>query len=282
MRWSALLALTLLGCTESTEVPDDTDDEVVPTDDSGPEPEPPPPSNRIDAALFTMLGVAVFDDDDELFLGAAEGESRPAEPMGILFRVFDSSGDRFCEVLLSPASGSAERAKWTEEASPVVGFELVPGEVEVTDACANAQLPPEFDGDIGGAIAKWNWGFGIGELDPDFARELSREYTPSAWDALEPLLAAGTLYSNILPLTDLEADLYEQGLVRGYEIDEKGAVIVGGTGELVDIPVDDMIISNDEVITGYYVFESRLRLQGPLLLRDVPDPYASTGDTAMP
>ena len=278
MRWSAVGALTLIGCSSGSRLPEETND-VIPIDDTFPDAPSPPPSNRIDAAWFTMQGIAAYDSDEEEFVGTVEGNGLPAQPVGILFTIWDSSGARACQVLLSPAAGTAPPAEWTEGTSAVVGFELLPGETEVIDGCVDAQLPLEFNGDAGSAIAKWTWGLGIGEIDEDLASELEAGMSASEWDALKPLLAGATLYSDFLLVT-LQSAIFERATARGYALDKEGAIFVGGTGELTNVPVEDLIVSDDELGRAYYEIDSRIdpSIGGLALVQEVPGPNG-TGDT---
>ncbi len=280
MRFSGWWLVVVVGCTGSTVVPDaDDDDDVAPNDDSF---VLPPPSNRLDIDRFALVGAAVWDPEEEVFLGIAEGEENPAQPPGILFTVFDSQSGAGCLVFLTSTEDTIEpsQSPWIEESQSILGFELLPGQTSVVDGCAGADIPDEFNGDVGGLIAKWRWGFGMAELDQEVREFLSNGLNPSEWDALEPLLGGAVLYSDVLAFTNLESEIFVQGLGRGYGVDENGAIAVNGLGERIDLTFEDFVEGADELARGYYEFDPAITVATSVLFREVPDDETGfTGDT---
>ncbi|MEO0605069.1 MAG: hypothetical protein AAF211_26810, partial [Myxococcota bacterium] len=210
----------------------------------------------------------------------AEGNGFAAQPPGILFTVIDSSEQRACQVFLTSTEPTLPPAQWATDAGAILGFELIPGQTEVLDGCAGLTLPTEFDGDVGAAIAKWTWGFALRELDDELRIFLADNLPASEWDALEPVLAGSSLFSDLLTLTELEDTVFDLGTARAFEVDPKtGAVLVNGTGDLMNVTVETMIVSSDELAPAYYDFDPGISISGNALLFEVPDLSGGTGDT---
>ncbi|MEN0063105.1 MAG: hypothetical protein AAGA48_13200 [Myxococcota bacterium] len=283
MRISGWLWLALVGC--SGEAPPEEEEDPIVGNDTGPDFNPPPPPSRIDAAVLLFEGFGAWDPEEEMWVSTAEGNGLAAQSPGVLLTILDSSFERGCQVFVTTDEPMLPPADWVEDRGTILGFEINPDNAVVIDGCADFELPGEFGGDVGSMAARWTWGLGVAPLNDETRDLLEDSLAASEWDALRDLVVGATLYSNLFTLLDDDEDFFDLATTRGFEMDEKFVVDVGGTGDLQNVDAEDILLKDGEVGRAFYTFESYQGITpATLLTAEVPMPgeTGATGDTAVP
>jgi hypothetical protein len=257
-----LFAAVLVGCSGGDKG-DDGGSTIVPIDDTTDPDDTGVTTDTatgggvfIDATYFAVVGRFGFDPDVQMQVEYAEpGEG--FSPLQVAVVLIDSSiatsgvldASNSCEVQMD-VPGPVAVAPWAASIGAYAAFD-VPSDADVRDRCKDYGLPSAFEGDARAQVKKWSWGVGVREL-PDIVRDtLAQQLPPSEWATLENYIVGG------IAATDAFVGPYggtasDQGYTIGNEVDGNFEIVVGGTGDTVPIPAEDVLLETGGLARGYY------------------------------
>lgn len=267
VRSGALLALGLLvGCTGGTPIGTDN---TIPT---GPLPKPTTEEPTADTGtepldlgpfspdLFELNAFFAFDEKAVRFSNYAIPDQGLA-PIAFGVTFYDIARNLGCRVLFQ-IDGAPTESKWVDKQGAWVGLD-VPDDATIVNGCEGYEFPDLFEDQEEGVlfhVRKWDWAFGLGQLDPDVSDGLMNSVSPAQWAAIQPFLIGGFFYSNTFADADFAVDGYTDiGTAIGYEVDGNFQIDTDGTGNAIPIPRERVNLP-DGVATGYY--EADLLLNG--------------------
>lgn len=143
-------------------------------------------------------------------------------------------------------------------------------DMDVSDDCGALTFPPGWEAGPAAVLAQWEFGFGLGALDPEVEASLP-DLFGEGWEALVPYVAGGGYYWNgLVTIEDLPLDDWLDGwidtsVVYGYELDETMKVrLVGGIP--VNLLADALFPSGKPAVARYDLQSTTLLTPARLLL----------------
>lgn len=231
---------------------------TIPEDTSAPI-DTSPAELAVDAAYFLVTARFAFDATTQQHVEFAD-PGTGLQPLQLAVTLMDTSiaytgvldATNSCEVVLE-FPGPKPIASWVAANGAWIGLD-VPGDATVRDGCRDYILPSSFAGDPAAAVSQWSWGIGVGPLDEDVEEQLRYALPASEWAALEPYIVGGALVSPLFASTSGGDGLTTAGFSLAYEVDGNFEIEVGGTGNAIPIPKEDVqgTTTGGTVATGYY------------------------------
>lgn len=265
MRFAGWMALAVIGCSGGDSDEDPIEPPVEPPDDTSAPIDTAPEGSNIDAGYFLITARFAWDPETGLHQPFAEvGEG--LTPIQVTVTLIDTSfagaltDENSCTVTLEVAE-PLPTASWVVANEAWTGFD-VPATRTVRDTCQFYGLPNEFGGDPALHVGKWQYGAGVGPLDPDVGEQIRLGLPPSEWDALEPYIIGGFLSSNLF-----EGGITKKGFALGFEVDGNFEIVVDGVGNAEPIP-GAAIDQEVGVARGYYEVTSALFEPGSTLTNE--------------
>lgn len=162
-------------------------------------------------------------------------------------------------------------ASWVTDTGAWAGWSLS-SDMDVSDDCGALTFPPGWESGPAAVLARWELGFGLGQLDPAVEAMLP-EFFGTGWEELVPYVAGGGYYWNglvtidDLPLSDWKDGWVDTSVVYAYALaPDLSLELVGG--HPVTLEAATLFPGGQPIVARYDIQSTTLLTPARLLLSE--------------